>query len=316
MTGSNIILSSETDLMDYKERMIVMKRLICILLVVVMAMTLCFSAFADEAEKAEDSQNTATPAVADSSETKNTESGDKTKEESENKEAGSEEENKESNAEKNDSETKNEETNKEENPEKTETNTNIKTGPFTDVDYSAGSWYGQAVVYVYEKGYMKGTGKTSFEPKGQVTRAEVATILYAMAGNPITVSNKFNDVNRGDWYFKPVNWAADMGIVAGYGNKKFGPKDKVTRQQLVTMLYRYAIYHGYLKGNEETAMGLAGYPDVESVAVWAYQPFAWAVAKGLIAGNEKGYLNPQGNATRAEMAVILKAFDANIVGKR
>lgn len=278
-----------------------MKRMICILLVIVMTMMLCVTGLADETDQTDESQNTDTSVVTEPAENETTAD----------QENSADADNKDDETTKDDS-TKNEE--QETTEQKDETN--IETGPFTDVDYSASSWYGQAVVYVYGKGYMKGTGKTTFEPQGQVTRAEVATILYAMAGNPPTISNKFNDVNSGDWYFKPVNWAADMGIVAGYGNKQFGPKDKVTRQQLVTMLYRYSIYHGYLKGNEEAAMGLAGYPDVEAIAEWAYKPFAWAVANKLIAGNEKGYLNPQGNATRAEMAVILKAFDENVVNKK
>lgn len=268
-----------------------MKRLISILIVIAMTITLCAIAFADESDSnTENNQKSETAVVSDptESETQDTQKSD------------------EENTEETTTPSPSPSTSPTPSPSE---NQELKPSPFEDV--KADAWYGQAVVYVYDKGYMKGTSKTTFVPDGNVTRAEVATILYAMAGNPITVSNRFADVNPTDWYFKPVNWAADMGIVAGYGNHKFGPKDEVTRQQLTVMLYQYAIYHGYIRSNESYP-GLAFYPDVESVASWAYKAFSWAVSNKLIAGNEKGYLDPQGKATRAQMAVILKAFDTNV----
>ena len=173
------------------------------------------------------------------------------------------------------------------------------------------SWYTEAVAFVSEKGYMDGISKERFDPEGQVTRAQVAQILYALEGKPSTNKVLFPDAPVGKWYSNAVNWAGATGIVAGYESGKFGPNDPVTRQQLAAILFKYSEKKGY----DTTAKGdISKYKDVGKVSKYAVTPMKWAVGNKLISGTNIG-LEPTGTATRAQLAVILQAFEKNISSK-
>ena len=177
-------------------------------------------------------------------------------------------------------------------------------------DVSSGTWYSDAVVYVTRKGYMSGVGSNRFAPNYIVTRATIAQILYAREGKPSVKGNGgFSDISSGKWYAGAVAWAASKKIVSGYSNGKFGPDDPVTRQQMAAILYQYAKY----KKLSTTASGnLSKYKDSGEVASYAVTPMKWAVGKGIISGTNRG-LEPKGTATRAQIAVILQAFDKKLV---
>lgn len=176
-------------------------------------------------------------------------------------------------------------------------------------DVKKGSWYYEGVLYVESKGYMTGIGNNRFNPAGKMTRAMITEILYAMEGKPsITKNAGFKDIAAGKWYTDAVNWCAAKGIVAGYTNGKFGPNDTITRQQLAAILYKYSKYKKY----DISANGsLSKFKDASSVTSYAVTPMKWAIGHKLLAGTDKG-LEPKGTATRAQVAVILKAFDESI----
>ena len=192
------------------------------------------------------------------------------------------------------------------------TNEHLTTCPsrkFTDVEKSRQHWTHMPIDYVLTKGYMAGVGDSRFAPNGIVTRGTIAQILYAAEGKP-TVSklDQFLDVQSGAWYAKAVNWAAEHKLVTGYGGKKFGPEDPVTRQQMVAIMYQYAKMKGY---DTKSSGSLDGFSDRNKVSDWALEPMKWAVGHKVISGTGKG-IEPNGTATRAQIAVILQAFDKNI----
>lgn len=177
------------------------------------------------------------------------------------------------------------------------------TPAFSDVSES--NWFYEAVSFAVEEGLFNGTSDTTFEPQTKMSRAMLATVLYRLADQPeVTADSTFSDVAAGKWYTDAVVWASDNAIVNGYGSGLFGTNDNVTRQEMVTMLYRYA----KLMGSDVTAStSLDAFPDAGSVASWASEAMQWAVAIGLIQGND-GSLNPTATATRAEVATILMRF--------
>ena len=179
--------------------------------------------------------------------------------------------------------------------------------PFGDVAQDA--WYYDAVQYVYENGLMDGTGGGAFSPAATTTRGMVVTILYRLAGQPaVTGASGFTDVVAGQWYSDAVLWASANGIVSGYGNGSFGPGDTVTREQLAVILYRFA----QTQGEDVTQTGaLSTFTDGGDTAQWAQSAMSWAVGSGLISGKGNGVLDPQGTATRAEVAAILARFCQN-----
>ena len=177
-------------------------------------------------------------------------------------------------------------------------------------DVPGNAWYHSYVDYALSKQYMTGVSAGRFSPESTVTRAQVATILYAKKGRPsYEPGTSFKDVHSGDWFYTPVLWAAKAGLVAGYTNGNFGPNDPITREQLVAILYQYAQKEGKSTWN---LGNLSGYPDAGSVANYAQAAMRWAVSVGLIKGNDAGYLQPGKTASRAEIAVILKAFDEKV----
>ena len=176
--------------------------------------------------------------------------------------------------------------------------------PFTDV--SEKDWFYSDVMFVYENGLMLGTSKTLFSPHGTATRGMMATILWRMEGSPAPKGkNSFADVEAGKWYADAITWTAENGIFAGYGKDKFGPDDPITREQLAAIFYRYADYKGYdltVKGN------LDKFKDADKITDYAKTAMQWAVGSGLVKGKSGNLLDPQGTATRAEIAAMLHRF--------
>ena len=176
--------------------------------------------------------------------------------------------------------------------------------PFTDV--SEKDWFYGDVMFVYENGLMLGTSKTLFSPHGTATRGMMATILWRMEGSPAPKGkNSFTDVEAGKWYADAITWTAENGIFAGYGKDKFGPDDPITREQLAAIFYRYADYKGYdltVKGN------LDKFKDADKITDYAKTAMQWAVGSGLVNGKSGNLLDPQGTATRAEIAAMLHRF--------
>lgn len=173
-------------------------------------------------------------------------------------------------------------------------------------DVSSGAWYAKFVNYVYDNGLMSGTGTSTFSPDAKMTRAMAVTVLYRIAGSPeVSGSNSFTDVSASQYYYKPVLWAVANGITSGVSATRFGPNENVTREQLVTFLYKYACTTDLWVG----AGGKLNYPDAGSVSGYAVTSFLWCTANGIVSGNEKGQLAPKATATRAECATILTRFD-------
>ena len=183
-------------------------------------------------------------------------------------------------------------------------NPNTGANPFTDV--SEKDWFYGDVMFVYENGLMLGTSKTLFSPHGTATRGMMATILWRMEGSPAPKGkNSFTDVEAGKWYADAITWTAENGIFAGYGKDKFGPGDPITREQLAAIFYRYADYKGYdltVKGN------LDKFKDADKITDYAKTAMQWAVGSGLVKGKSGNLLDPQGTATRAEIAAMLHRF--------
>jgi hypothetical protein len=180
--------------------------------------------------------------------------------------------------------------------------------PWTDqfADVSQTAWYYNSVVWIYEKGLMKGTDSGKFSPDGTMTRAMLVTVLFRLSGESSgTHVSGFTDVPSGSWYESAVAWANANGIVTGLGDGKFGPDGDVTREQIAVMLYHFAKY----KGLDVTSRGsLDGFIDGSSTASWAVDAMKWAVGIGLNLGDNLGNLNPQKNASRAEVATMLMRF--------
>ena len=177
--------------------------------------------------------------------------------------------------------------------------------PFTDVH--SGDWFFPYVKYVYENGLFSGMSETTFEPNTAMTRAMFVTVLWAKEGKPAGGKSAFKDLTS-DWYKDAVNWAAVNGIVGGYDSDHFGPNNPVTREQMAAIMYQYAKFKGY---DTEANGSLEKYKDSSEVAAYAVTAMKWAVGHKLIAGTDKG-LEPAGNATRAQVAVVLQAFNNNV----
>lgn len=178
--------------------------------------------------------------------------------------------------------------------------------PFTDIADNA--WYADAVRYVYKHGLMAGTSATTFAPDVTTSRSMIATILWRMAGSPVVnYAMNFADVPQDQWYSEAIRWAASEGIASGYGNT-FGTHDPITREQLATMLWRYAQSEGYDVSVGEST-NILSYTDVADLADYAIAAMQWACGAGIISGTGDGSaLSPQGQATRAQAAVMLTRF--------
>lgn len=179
--------------------------------------------------------------------------------------------------------------------------------PFDDIPQYGGVWYYDAVKYVHHNWLMTGLSDTMFGPGESLARAQFATILYRMNEEPqVDYEARFKDVKNGMWYTSPILWAAKEGVVTGYENGNFGPADRITREQMAVMMYRYANAKGY---DTEYKADFSRYQDSVYVSSFAQDAMCWAVGNGIITGTDHGTrLNPQGYANRAECATIIMRF--------
>lgn len=187
--------------------------------------------------------------------------------------------------------------------------------PFSDVPVNPGNWRYDSIKYVYDNEIMNGiSGTTRFEPDGSLTRGMFATVLYRMAGEPpVDGENCFADVRDDKYYVQAIIWAYDKKIVGGLdGGTRFEPEEFITREQIAKMLYEFGKSQGYTL---DDSADLSGFPDNSDVSGWALDYMRWAVGSGMINGKNIGgayYLDPKGNATRAECAAMLTRFMKNI----
>ena len=173
------------------------------------------------------------------------------------------------------------------------------------IDIPANHWAVAAIQYVYDNGLMTGVSNTEFAPEQTTTRAMIVSMLARLENVTSAESAGFVDVSDGDWYATAVNWAATEGIVSGTGEGDFSPNAAITREQLAAMLMNYAVY----KGEDVSARAdLSAYSDAAAISSWANDVMQWAVAEGLISGMTTDTLQPQGSATRAQVAAILQRF--------
>ncbi len=173
--------------------------------------------------------------------------------------------------------------------------------PFEDV--KAGDWFYGAVRYASENGLFSGTTETTFAPNQAITRGMLVTVLWRTEKQPVVnYLMTFEDVDQGAYYAEAVRWAASEGIVKGYSETEFAPDKLISREEMAALINRYADY----KGISGTAGGLSKFADENLVAGWARGNMEWAVGSGLISGKDGNMLDPQGNTTRAETAVILQ----------
>lgn len=174
-------------------------------------------------------------------------------------------------------------------------------------DVKSDDWYYPAVRFTYEHNLMRGTDK-GFEPEGKMTRAMLVTVLWRMEDEPaIDDRLTFKDVDIGQWYAEAVRWAVNKEIVFGIGNNQFGTDDRITREQLATILYRYALKKG-LKMKENETNSLRDYEDSGIVSEYAVTAMEWAVGCGIVTGKTKTAVCPADTATRAEVAAMLMRF--------
>ena len=173
---------------------------------------------------------------------------------------------------------------------------------FSDVNAQTCSWAANAVDFMNEYGLVKGTGTSTFGWKGSMTRGDFVLILYRNAGSPSVygVSNPFTDVKSTDYYYEAVLWAYRNNVVNGTSTTTFGPKGKITREQIASILWRLA-------GKPVYSASLRSYTDYASVSDYAYDAMSWAVGSGYVKGSG-AKLSPKNNATRAEVAVMLHRY--------
>ncbi|MBQ7871156.1 MAG: S-layer homology domain-containing protein, partial [Oscillospiraceae bacterium] len=198
-----------------------------------------------------------------------------------------------------------------EHSESMEIRKNCPSEPYTDVDQS--KWYHLYVDYVIETGLMIGYDADTFGPNDGTTRAMIATVLYRMEGAPeVSGQSPYKDVAEGKWYTDAITWADSVGVVLGYGDGNFGPDDKLTREQMIVIFYRFAKYKGY---DTTITADLSSFTDGNTVSAWAKEAVCWGVSCGMIEGMDNGRIEPKGGATRAQIAKILWFYSTTIAGK-
>jgi|GEM_PF-2102511 len=183
---------------------------------------------------------------------------------------------------------------------------------FPFIDVGENDWYYQAVDYVYRNQLFAGTSEEHFEPKTPISRAMLVTVLWRLEGQAnIDINQIFSDVPAGEYYAIAVDWANRQEIVKGYGDRRFGPLDNITREQMAVILYKFAEFKGY---DTSAAADLGIFHDSSSVSSWARNDVKWAVASQILTGKGNGILDPSGNASRAEAASILMRLVTNQEG--
>ena len=179
---------------------------------------------------------------------------------------------------------------------------------FSDLDTSM--WYHEAVDYAIENGLMNGTGNSVFSPETPITRAQVVTVLWRLENEPqVDYTMTFADVAEGQWYTEAVRWAASINVVGGYSAEEYGTDDFISRQDMATILWRYAEYKGY----DVSATADLNYTDAGNIADYALTAMQWACGSGIFEGNGDGTINPTGDTRRCEYAAIMMRFIENVV---
>jgi len=174
------------------------------------------------------------------------------------------------------------------------------SGDFSDVP--ADHWAADAVAFASAHELFNGTAPGRFSPNQPMSRGMLAVVLHNLENNPAqALTGVFSDVDNSRWYAEGVSWAAAQGIIGGYGNGTFGPNDNITREQLAVMLWRYA-------GSPAATEGELHFADADRASDWAAEALRWAVEEGILNGKDGGILDPDGQATRAETAQMLKNF--------
>lgn len=183
--------------------------------------------------------------------------------------------------------------------------------PYTDVPEE--QWYRESVDYCYRNSLMVGTAADVFSPDEYMTRAMVVTVLWRLAGSPsVEGEMQFSDVAAGSWYFDAVNWAYQNKIVSGIGFGKFAPDQDVSRQDFMTMLYRYAQFEGFVDRGGWNLLERFGFKDLRSAAAYALDSLRWAFGNGILNGVNSTSIDPTGRLTRAQCAALIMRFDKNI----
>ena len=171
---------------------------------------------------------------------------------------------------------------------------------FSDVD--ADAWYAEAVMYCREHSLMAGIGNNQFAPESNLTRAQLAAVLYRIEGTPaVTGTDAYTDTPDGAWYGDAVLWISQRDIMSGYGGGLFGPNDPVTREQMTAILWRYA--------GSPSAEGNGNYSDAASIASYAVTAAAWASVNNIVRPASEGTFAPKASATRAQVADALMNYD-------
>ena len=179
--------------------------------------------------------------------------------------------------------------------------------PFPDLDWS--HWGYDDIALAYERGLMNGYGDGTFGADDVTTRGMAVTVIWRLAGSPQATSvMPFSDVGDGVWYTEAIRWAAEAGVANGYeGTDLFGPEDDLTREQIVTLLKRYAETQSM---DTSARADLSAFPDGDSTSAWARDAVEWAVAAGLLRGDSNtGELDPQGGGSRAALAALVMRYD-------
>ena len=175
--------------------------------------------------------------------------------------------------------------------------------PFVDVKEN--HWYHNAVEFVFSKGMMSGMTETAFGPNVTTNRAMLVSVLWRYEGSPEGYSHSFNDVKSSHYFDKAVAWAYSNNIVAGKSADRYAPNDKLSREQMAAILYRYANY----KKMDTSATGdISVFTDLGKLDSYAVDAVKWAYGKGIITGMNATTLDPNGSATRAQLASILMRF--------
>ena len=187
------------------------------------------------------------------------------------------------------------------------------TLPFSDIE--KGTWHYEPACYVYQRGIMTGMDEVHFNPSGSVSRAQFAVILHRMNGEgSMSYWNAFPDIEAGTWYTDAVLWANSQGVVKGYDSGMFGPSDYITREQMATMLYRYAERQGY---DVSEKVSYNYFADASRVSGFASDAMQWATGTGIISGKDSGTrIDPQGNTARIECAIMIERFEEKYVIQR
>ncbi len=177
----------------------------------------------------------------------------------------------------------------------------VKVAATVGFEDTTNHWAAKSIAFVAERGLFSGTSEDKFTPNAAMTRGMLVTVLHRLENKPpVTTPSAFSDVQPGKYYADAVSWAAQNNIVTGMGDG-FRPETNISREQLAAILYRYA-------APDQAAGSLDSFPDKGKVSTWAVDAMNWAVSSEIITGDNKGNLNPAGNATRAEVATILERF--------